>query len=59
MHNKYCPVRRMDKPGVSVSVTKERDNLLAINATIKVPDIITPTINKCIKQLKKMIPDKD
>lgn len=40
----YCPVRRLEKPGVSIDIEKGKDNLLNIKGTIKVGDKITPIL---------------
>lgn len=48
-----CPVRRLDKPGIDVDIKKGRDNLLNIDAKIKVKDPISFIINYINKKKNK------
>lgn len=42
----YCPVRRLEQPGVDIQIKKGNDNLLNIHTNIKIKDKITPKINE-------------
>lgn len=49
MKKLYCPVRRLEKPGIDFDIKKGKDNLLNINANIKIND----PLDFIIKTIKK------
>lgn len=53
MKKLYCPVRRLENPSVNFKITRGKDDLVNIDANIKIKDPVSYIIDIFNKKYKK------